>query len=259
MKYKAKLFSVLVLCALLAVLLPVGSEAHAADGQVIIDGAAYDADKMYKNGVETDEWWLYEDGWVYDGRSTTKTLNLRNYDGGAIDLSGTETWVYFYGDCVITGAEGEPGMTGGTWLYLRGNDNSDGTDPRSLTIKGGAGSPAIETAGELDFYTASYSPCLIVGGDGAPAVRVTYPEASAFEPDGHCEFISGGAEVPAIEGNLYDYSTSGTLYYAGADAGSAALLDSHEDYDGEPYLRTDCTHVTLTFDSTGGKLFGRSC
>ena len=59
MKYKAKLFSVLVLCALLAVLLPVGSEAHAADGQVIIDGAAYDADKMYKNGVETDEWWLY--------------------------------------------------------------------------------------------------------------------------------------------------------------------------------------------------------
>ena len=85
-----------------------------------------------------DGWWAscYTDGSMH--------LELRNYNGGAMDLPASSVRIALYQTNVITGDESAPALRcGGKLVFTQNCDSNDDTQHSKLTITAGSGQNAI--------------------------------------------------------------------------------------------------------------------
>jgi len=129
--------------------------------KLMVDGKEYSPDRNYdySNGGTK--------GWKYEVNNTFAYLYLYDYEGGPIYLP-YYTDILLNGSNTVTGTSTMPAVSGDDYLYFRKDWNNyyTGTSPRSLTLTGGSGIPAVSAYSVSLQDKVDYT---LTGGSGASA------------------------------------------------------------------------------------------
>ena len=212
-----------------------------------MDGVTYDASIAhdYSNGGTS--------GWKYTPASGWDALYLYNYNGGTIYVP-EDTYIYLAGDNVIAADDQHSAISGGDYITISDDYNTDGYG--TLTATGGSGAPAVTC---YNLSVNQRTTVTLTGGSGAPAASVSYQVTL----DSAHATLTGGTGMPAIQTTstrnsvLYFYKND-VRCFAGEDTSSGTELSGNDEYTNQHCVYTAPIYVTVTLDAAGGKVNGRS-
>ena len=216
---------------------------------LMVDGKEYSPDRNYDYSNDGTK------GWKYEANGNSADLYLYDYEGGPIYLP-YYTDILLNGTNTVTGTSAMPAVSGDDYLYFHKDWNNyyTGTSPRSLTLTGGSGMPAVSAYSVQLQDSVEYT---LTGGSGAPAAEVEYQVSIS---SGHVQ-ITGGSGAPAVKtaysyGNGLHCNNTYTHLFAGQDADHLTEI-GYNAYNGEACIVTTPVYYTLTLNAGEGKVNGR--